>query len=102
MKERRTDKLLLYEGDGISSRSNIRKATKMDGWSRNRPHHATRLGSPRDVKRRTGRLGENERRKEKLDEALELGLEEFFPGSDPVSVIQPPSSIGDKHDAIRR
>jgi hypothetical protein len=24
-----------------------------------------------------------------LDEALELGLEETFPGSDPVSVIQP-------------
>jgi hypothetical protein len=31
-----------------------------------------------------------------LDEALELGLEESFPGSDPISVIQPPPTIYDK------
>jgi hypothetical protein len=31
-----------------------------------------------------------------LDEALELGLEESFPGSDPVSVTQPPPTIYDK------
>jgi hypothetical protein len=31
-----------------------------------------------------------------LDEALELGLEESFPGSDPVSVTQPPSSAYDR------
>jgi len=31
-----------------------------------------------------------------LDEALELGLEESFPGSDPVSVTQPPPNIYDK------
>ena len=34
--------------------------------------------------------------KKKLDEALELGLEDSFPGSDPVSVTQPPSSPYDK------
>ena len=34
--------------------------------------------------------------KKKLDEALELGLEDSFPGSDPVWVTQPPSSPYDK------
>jgi hypothetical protein len=33
--------------------------------------------------------------KDKLDDALNKGLEESFPGSDPVSVTQPPPS---KHD----
>lgn len=36
-------------------------------------------------------------RKEKLDDALNQGLEESFPGSDPVSVTQPPPSKPDKH-----
>lgn len=35
-------------------------------------------------------------RKEKLDDALEQGLEESFPGSDPVSVTQPPPSKYDQ------
>jgi hypothetical protein len=35
-------------------------------------------------------------RKKRLDEALEVGLEETFPGSDPVSVIQPPRSLYDR------
>ena len=34
--------------------------------------------------------------KKKLDDALELGLEGTFPGSDPVSVTQPPHSPHDK------
>jgi hypothetical protein len=40
-------------------------------------------------------------RKEKarLDKALEEGLEETFPGSDPVNVTQPPHSPADK-DAV--
>ena len=38
--------------------------------------------------------------KRRLDEALEEGLEETFPGSDPVNVIQPPPSKGDHH--VRR
>jgi hypothetical protein len=33
--------------------------------------------------------------KRRLDEALEEGLEETFPGSDPVNVIQPPPSKAD-------
>jgi hypothetical protein len=35
--------------------------------------------------------------KRKLDEALEEGLEETFPASDPVNVTQPPPSKGDHH-----
>ena len=35
--------------------------------------------------------------KRRLDEALEEGLEETFPGSDPVSVTQPAPSKGDRH-----
>jgi hypothetical protein len=35
-------------------------------------------------------------RKKRLDEALELGLEETFPGSDPVAVTQPPRSPYDR------
>ncbi|MBN9042646.1 MAG: hypothetical protein BGP05_13270 [Rhizobiales bacterium 62-47] len=34
--------------------------------------------------------------KEKLDKALDKGLEESFPGSDPVNVTQPPPSREDK------
>jgi len=34
--------------------------------------------------------------KKALDEALELGLEETFPASDPVSVTQPMGSARDK------
>jgi hypothetical protein len=32
-----------------------------------------------------------------LDEALEQGLEETFPASDPVNVVQPPPTKGDHH-----
>ena len=35
--------------------------------------------------------------KRRLDDALEEGLEETFPASDPVSVTQPPPSKGDHH-----
>ena len=35
--------------------------------------------------------------KDRLDQALEEGLEETFPGSDPVNVTQPPPSRDDGH-----
>ena len=35
--------------------------------------------------------------KDKLDDALDAGLEESFPGSDPVSVTQPAPSKHDEH-----
>jgi hypothetical protein len=41
------------------------------------------------------------REKERLERALELGLEETFPGSDPVNVTQPPHSRQDCGHAAR-
>jgi hypothetical protein len=35
--------------------------------------------------------------KRRLDEALDEGLEETFPASDPVNVTQPAPSKGDRH-----
>jgi hypothetical protein len=35
--------------------------------------------------------------KRQLDDALEEGLEESFPGSDPVSIVQPAHSRDDLH-----
>jgi hypothetical protein len=35
--------------------------------------------------------------KRRLDDALEEGLEETFPGSDPVNVTRPPPSKGDHY-----
>jgi hypothetical protein len=43
----------------------------------------------------TEKASDNEKRK--LDQALEEGLEETFPGSDPVNVTQPPPSKGDHY-----
>jgi len=54
----------------------------MTGSRRGRPHDASTPDS--EEKRR-------------LDEALEEGLEETFPGSDPVNVTQPPPSKEDHH-----
>ena len=42
----------------------------------------------------------NEQRDEALENALEEGLEETFPGSDPVNVVQPAPSKEDGH--VRR
>jgi hypothetical protein len=35
-------------------------------------------------------------RKRKLEKSLEQGLEDSFPGSDPINVTQPPPSVADK------
>ena len=43
---------------------------------------------PRDVK---------SAEKRRLDQALDEGLEETFPASDPVNVTQPPPSKDDRH-----
>jgi hypothetical protein len=43
----------------------------------------------------TGTSASEEKRR--LDDALEEGLEETFPGSDPVNVTQPPPSKQDNH-----
>ena len=50
----------------------------------------TRGGEP-DVKKPPA-----EKRRDAMEKALEQGLEESFPGSDPVNVIQPSPSKKDK------
>jgi len=53
----------------------------------------------------TGRRGKHQQPRDekdkKLDEALERGLEETFPASDPVSVVQPSPSPRDKYEATK-
>jgi len=57
----------------------------------------------REQKSRELRRREQEaKRRSKLDDALERGLEDTFPGSDPVSVTQPPPSARDKKEAKKR
>jgi hypothetical protein len=56
-------------------------------------------GAAREAKVRRGkRRGQGAHYSERLDDALERGLEDTFPASDPVSVIQPPPSPLDKHE----
>ena len=56
---------------------------------RAKPEHSkSERSKPKDVK---------DAEKRRLDEALEEGLEETFPGSDPVSVTQPSPSKADHH-----
>jgi hypothetical protein len=56
--------------------------------------------SPEDgseaMTRRTDKPAE-EAEKRQMEQALEEGLEETFPASDPVNVTQPPPSKGDHH-----
>jgi hypothetical protein len=52
--------------------------------------------------RRGKRRRHDHHRDEKLNEALERGLEDSFPASDPVSVVQPPPSPRDKNEAHKR
>jgi len=69
----------------------------MDEWISNRPPQADRGNVVRDDRdAATKRRERQERRKEELDDALDRGLEETFPGSDPVAITQPPHSARDK------
>jgi hypothetical protein len=43
-----------------------------------------------------GRRDRDEAQRRKLEKSLEQGLEDSFPGSDPINVTQPPKSVGDK------
>ena len=49
---------------------------------------------------RSVRMSVKEAEKRRLDQALEEGLQETFPASDPVNVTQPPPSKADLH--VRR
>ncbi|QWG17505.1 hypothetical protein KMZ68_21455 [Bradyrhizobium sediminis] len=46
---------------------------------------------------KVGEVADKVAEKRQLDRALEEGLEETFPGSDPVNVTQPPPSKADHH-----
>ena len=54
------------------------------------------MTGPRNVAPVRRRLQDREE-KRRLDDALEEGLEETFPASDPVNVTQPAPSKGDHH-----
>ena len=79
----------------------------MDQWNRNRTLQPA-AGLQRDVKdgakddakdRDAKRRDREARRHARLDDELERGLEDTFPGSDPVSVTQPAHSVHDKNAA---
>ena len=70
----------------------------MDEWNKSRSLQPDAGHIERGAK---DRHGQGERR-ERLDEALERGLEDTFPGSDPVSVTQPPGSVYDKNETKKR
>jgi hypothetical protein len=54
-------------------------------------------GTPRDSHTaEEGKAARAEKRKKSLDDKLDQGLEETFPGSDPVSITQPPPTAADK------
>jgi hypothetical protein len=54
-------------------------------------------GSPDNGRHGDERKHRQAERQKSLDEALECGLEDSFPGSDPVAVTQPPPSARDKN-----
>jgi hypothetical protein len=64
-----------------------------DGWHRQSADRRHEDWDERDRKQ-----AEAAHRKA-LDEALDSGLEDTFPGSDPVAVTQPPRSPYDKNGA---
>ena len=66
-------------------------ATRKSGTHRDKDHDPVA-----DEERKAARA---ERRKKALDEKLDQGLEETFPGSDPVSITQPPRNTKDKRES---
>jgi hypothetical protein len=70
----------------------------MYGFDRGPTPQPERAGLQRDGKTTDGKPEREARQKARLEDALERGLEETFPGSDPVSVTQPPHSARDKRE----
>jgi hypothetical protein len=67
------------------------------------PHRAAPHSSGREHRQAdNGRHGDERRQREaerrkSLEDALDRGLQDTFPGSDPVAVTQPPPSACDKN-----
>jgi hypothetical protein len=69
----------------------------MDEWNRNRAPQPDRSDVQRDTKDEIAKRHKREEKgKEALDDKLDRELEDTFPGSDPVSITQPPPSARDK------
>ena len=70
----------------------------MDEWNRNRTPQAHESAfERRDAEHGDkGRGDRDAELKDRLDDKLDAALEETFPGSDPISVTQPPPSVHDK------
>lgn len=69
----------------------------MDEWNRNRSLQPDHADVEREQKEKADqRRKREERRKEELDDSLDRGLEDTFPGSDPVAITQPPHSAQDR------
>jgi len=68
----------------------------MDEWTKKRSHLLRDDIADDDPDPATSRRRAQRRRAE-LDDHLERGLEDTFPGSDPVAVTQPPPSARDKN-----
>jgi hypothetical protein len=62
---------------------------------------ATHPNMPNDAHGAEGKAVHAERHKKSLDDKLEQGLEDSFPGSDPVSITQPPPTARDKREDKR-
>ena len=74
----------------------IRTKTMMDKSSTTRSQPPDHGDSEQDTKEAGKNRKRTERRKQRLDESPDRGLEDTFPGSDSVAATQPPSSAHDK------
>jgi hypothetical protein len=68
----------------------------MDEWNKNRSPRLSLADFAPEADDSAKRRERDAKRKQKLDEQLEKGLEDTFPGSDPVAVTQPPHSSYDR------
>jgi hypothetical protein len=68
----------------------------MDEWNKNQSPRLSPADFSPEADHSAKRRERDAKRKQKLDEQLEKGLEDTFPGSDPVAVTQPPHSSYDR------
>ena len=68
----------------------------MDEWNKNQSPQPSPADVSPEADDSAKRRERDAKRKQKLDEQLEKGLEDTFPGSDPVAVTQPPHSSYDR------
>ena len=74
------------------------EATLMDERTANRSLQSGGTATQRNGDDHRDGKRPSQTREGRLEDALERGLEDTFPGSDPVSVVQPPPSARDKKE----